>query len=70
VRELLRILGKPESLIEHVPDRKGHDRRYAIDFTRAVRELGWTPSVAFEQGLRDTVQWYVEHERWCEGVRR
>ncbi len=68
VREVLRILGKPESLIERVTDRKGHDRRYAIEFGRAEAELGWTPSVTFERGLADTVRWYLENETWWRRV--
>jgi len=52
-----------------VPDRPGHDRRYAIDGTKIRQELGWAPRHAFEQGLRETVQWYLEHHDWVEGVR-
>jgi dTDP-glucose 4,6-dehydratase len=48
-----------------VPDRPGHDRRYAIDATKIRRELGWTPRHTFEAGLRETVRWYVEHREWC-----
>ncbi len=66
---LLDLMGKPRSLIRYVPDRPGHDRRYAIDCTKIERELGWRPSVSFEQGLRDTVQWYVDHADWVAGVR-
>jgi dTDP-glucose 4,6-dehydratase len=51
-----------------VPDRPGHDRRYAIDATKIRRELGWVPKHTFETGLRDTVQWYLEHRDWCEQV--
>jgi dTDP-glucose 4,6-dehydratase len=51
-----------------VPDRPGHDRRYAIDATKITRELGWTPRRSFDEGLRDTVRWYMEHRDWCEGV--
>ncbi len=68
VRGLLTILGKPESLIEHVTDRPGHDRRYAIDTRRARAELGWQPRIAFAEGLRDTVAWYVENAAWCQAV--
>lgn len=57
---ILQELGKPESLIEHVEDRKGHDRRYAIDATRLREELGWKPEVPFAEGLRETIRWYVE----------
>lgn len=69
VRSLLQILGKPESLISFVEDRKGHDRRYAIDFSRASDELGWTPRLDFQEGLADTVQWYLENEGWVAAVR-
>ncbi|HET9947952.1 MAG TPA: dTDP-glucose 4,6-dehydratase [Longimicrobiales bacterium] len=68
VRELLGILEKPESLIEHVEDRPGHDRRYAIDASRAAEELGWSPSVALSEGLRETVAWYCAHRAWCRTV--
>jgi dTDP-glucose 4,6-dehydratase len=51
-----------------VPDRPGHDRRYAIDATKIHRELGWTPRHSFEDGLRETVDWYLEHRDWCEGI--
>ena len=69
VRALLRALGKPEDRVEHVKDRKGHDRRYAIDFSRAEAELGWRPSVTFEDGLADTVRWYLENETWWRRVK-
>lgn len=68
VKELLAILGKPESLMEYVTDRPGHDRRYAIDFSRATEELGWRPTREFGEGLADTVQWYMENDAWCEAV--
>jgi len=51
-----------------VPDRPGHDRRYAIDATKIHRELGWSPRHTFESGLRETVRWYLEHREWCEQV--
>lgn len=66
---LLDILGKPKSLIKYVQDRLGHDRRYAIDCSKIERELGWTPQVPFEQGLRETVQWYKDNAAWLETVR-
>jgi dTDP-glucose 4,6-dehydratase len=68
VREILRLLGKGEERIRYVTDRPGHDRRYAIDFSRAERELGWTPSRSFEDGLADTVRWYRENEEWWRRV--
>ena len=68
VKTILKLLGKPESLIGYVNDRLGHDRRYAMDITRIRRELGWAPTRTFEQGLRETVQWYVENEQWWRRV--
>ena len=53
-----------------MPDRPGHDRRYAIDATKIRRELGWTPRHAFEEGLASTVRWYLEHRDWCEQVQQ
>jgi dTDP-glucose 4,6-dehydratase len=68
VTGILKQLGKPESLIQYVADRPGHDRRYAIDASKTKRELGWAPEHTFEQGLAQTVQWYVEHRAWWERV--
>jgi len=65
---LFSFLGKPESLMKFVPDRPGHDRRYAIDDTKVRRELGIAPKVPFEEGLRQTVRWYLENEEWCRAV--
>jgi dTDP-glucose 4,6-dehydratase len=66
---LLTLCGKDESLIRHVTDRLGHDRRYAVDCSKAEAELGWRPTVAFEQGLADTVEWYRANARWVDRVR-
>ncbi len=60
-KKLLELLGKDESSIEYVTDRPGHDRRYAIDFSKATAELGWKPEVSFEEGLKKTVDWYVHN---------
>ncbi|HSH74961.1 MAG TPA: dTDP-glucose 4,6-dehydratase [Longimicrobiales bacterium] len=68
VKEVLAALGKPDALIELVPDRPGHDRRYAVSFERARVELGWQPSVAFEEGLARTVSWYADNRAWCRTV--
>ena len=68
-KKLLALLGKPESLIKYVQDRPGHDRRYAIDCTKAERELGWTPEVTFEEGLRQTIEWYQANQEWVNHVR-
>ena len=66
---LLRLLNKPESLIRHVQDRPGHDRRYAIDCTKAERELDWKPTMSFMEGLQQTIQWYQDHKIWIKNVR-
>ncbi len=68
VKGILQRTGKPESLIKYVQDRPGHDRRYAIDPTKTKRELGWAPSHTFEQGLDETVKWYLDHRTWWERV--
>ena len=65
---ILQELGKPESLITHVQDRPGHDRRYAIDNTKITSELGWKPAYTFEAGMKETVRWYLEHPAWVERV--
>ncbi|MCA9117935.1 MAG: dTDP-glucose 4,6-dehydratase [Planctomycetaceae bacterium] len=66
---LLQLLDRPESLIQFVADRPGHDHRYAIDFSRARTELDWSPQVTFEQGLRETIDWYRSHQDWIDGIR-
>ena len=68
VKGVLALLGKPESLIEYVKDRPGHDRRYAIDAAKATRELGWAPCHRFEDALAATVAWYREHRGWWERI--
>ena len=57
-------------MITFVEDRPGHDRRYAIDASKMDRELGWKPAHTFEQGLRETVQWYLDHQDWVREVRQ
>lgn len=68
VKEILKQLDKPESLIQYVEDRLGHDRRYAIDPTKLQKELGWEPKYTFETGLKETVQWYLDNQAWWENI--
>ena len=68
VRLICRELGKPESLITHVTDRKGHDMRYAIDPAKIHRELGWLPETPFAEGIKKTVQWYLDNRGWWEEI--
>lgn len=68
VKLILKQLGKSEDLISFVQDRKGHDLRYAIDNGKITRELGWSPSVTFERGMRDTINWYLDNERWLKRI--
>ncbi|MFC1498715.1 dTDP-glucose 4,6-dehydratase [Verrucomicrobiota bacterium] len=69
IKMLLATLGKPESLISHVKDRPGHDRRYAMDSRRIEKELGWTVQHSFEEALQKTIQWYLDNRPWWERVR-
>jgi dTDP-glucose 4,6-dehydratase len=64
VKLILNLMGKSEDQIEYVTDRKGHDRRYAVDWTRLNKELGWEPSVVLEEGLEKTIEWYKDNEGW------
>ena len=68
VKLICKALGKPESLIHHVTDRKGHDRRYAIDPTKIHEELGWLPETKFADGIKKTIQWYLDHEDWWQPI--
>jgi dTDP-glucose 4,6-dehydratase len=69
VQTVLDHLGKPHSLIRFVKDRPGHDRRYAIDFSKIERDLSWRPRVSFEEGIRLTVDWYQEHRPWWRKIK-
>lgn len=68
VKLICQELGKPESLITHVTDRKGHDRRYAIYPEKIHRELGWLPETKFADGIKKTIQWYLTHQKWWEDI--
>ena len=68
-KRVLGILGKPESLIQPVKDRPGHDRRYSLD-TRKLRELGWKPEISFDEGLERTVSWYRDHPEWWQPIKK
>ena len=69
VRRVLHLLNKPESLIRHVTDRPGHDRRYALNSSRIASEMGWRPLISLDDGLRQTVAWYAENSEWLAAVR-
>ncbi len=70
VKKILELLDKPEDLIVHVGDRKGHDLRYAIDFSKAQKELAYEPSKSIDQWLKDTVEWYVNNEDWWKPLKK
>jgi dTDP-glucose 4,6-dehydratase len=69
IRSILRLTGRDETLIRHVPDRPGHDRRYAMNSAKVRAELGWKPKRDFDAGLADTVAWYRDNRNWWEHVR-
>lgn len=66
---ILDAVGKPRTLVRRVTDRKGHDRRYAVDYSKIERELGWKPQIGFTEGLRSTVQWYRDNQQWWTAVK-
>ena len=68
VKLIIENLGKSEEMIKYVQDRPGHDRRYAIDNTKITTELGWTPSYTFEQGIKETIEWYLNNQEWMENI--
>ncbi|MSU75486.1 MAG: dTDP-glucose 4,6-dehydratase [Candidatus Magasanikbacteria bacterium] len=68
-RTILQLLGKDDSMVEHVTDRPGHDRRYSIDSSKIKRELGWAPRVSFEEGTKQTVEWYKNNQDWWKKLK-
>lgn len=68
VKTILKLLKKPQSLITHVKDRPGHDRRYAMDASKIVSQLNWQPQIPFEEGLRKTIDWYLQNKKWLNDV--
>ena len=68
VKIIIKALGKTEDLIEYVKDRPGHDRRYAIDNSKITSELGWAPSYTFDQGISETIDWYMRNEEWMDKI--
>ncbi len=69
IHMLLDIMGKPESLVTFVADRPGHDRRYALDTTKIRQEISWEPGISFEEGLKNTIEWYIEHQPWWRQIK-
>ena len=65
---ILKALDKSEDLIKYVPDRPGHDQRYAIDPTKMINELGWKPEYTFDTGIKQTIQWYLDNKPWWENI--
>ena len=68
VKLIIKELGASVDLIEHVKDRPGHDRRYAIDNTKITSQLGWKPEYTFERGIHETIQWYLKNEDWLKNI--
>jgi dTDP-glucose 4,6-dehydratase len=68
-QRLLRLIGKPASLLSYVKDRPGHDRRYALRCDKMGRELDWKPAVSLDEGLSQTIDWYRNNSEWLKGVR-
>lgn len=66
---ILSALNKPKSLMTYVKDRPGHDMRYAIDFSKITKELGWKPRLTFEEGIEKTIQWYLDNDEWLQNIR-
>lgn len=68
IKLIINTLGKSEDLITYVKDRPGHDRRYAIDNSKITNKLGWSPSYTFEQGIKETVQWFIDNQEWMKNI--
>jgi len=69
VKDLLRLMNKPESLLSYVQDRPGHDRRYALTYRKMETELGWKPAITLDDGLRRTIEWYKNNKKWLDDIR-
>lgn len=69
VKTILKVLGKPETLISYVKDRPGHDRRYAIDASKIKKDLGWEPEYTFERGISETIEWYCNNQKWWQSIK-
>jgi len=68
-KKILKLMGRSEEMIEYVADRPGHDLRYAMDFTKARKELGWEPAVKFDEGLKLTIEWYENNQAWWKNIK-
>ncbi|MFZ2154406.1 MAG: dTDP-glucose 4,6-dehydratase [Candidatus Moraniibacteriota bacterium] len=68
-RKILELMGADESRVEYVEDRKGHDKRYAVDYSKIKRELNWEPSISFNEGIKETVRWYKENLEWLDNIK-
>jgi dTDP-glucose 4,6-dehydratase len=68
IRTILKLIGKPQSLITYVKDRPGHDKRYAIDSAKINTQLGWHAATKFEQGIKNTIDWYLQNKKWLDDV--
>ena len=69
IKKILKIMGKDESEIEYVKDRPGHDRRYAVDWSRINKELGWKPNYGFDEYLEQTISWYKNNQEWWRRIK-
>jgi dTDP-glucose 4,6-dehydratase len=69
IKRILKIMNKDESSIEYIKDRPGHDRRYAVDWSRMNKELGWQPEASFDEYLEKTVKWYIDNQDWWKRVK-